>query len=413
MNVSKVQSLSFLNILKRNNTDTSKYQTSFGLRMTSPLDRDTVSFRATPKFNSKTSGVSLDTAKKIHETIKLYQKDIMILIDTLFGDMVATEIRPKGAIYAIKNRAKSPLSIKEKSATRQWNNTKEILEFMTDLNGVKIEMRNADKNNVDLMLNRLIPAIRSRDVEVVEIENKRPILVSGLSEDKASKYDYASIDLLENIIGIQEEVWNGKGCIGKEKLVLQNLYNDFTDANYCALHILLRTTGKNARIFELQIMGKDVADAKKIDDLVWKILNGKDIEKKYNPIAKILQPFAETSAKANEYKKQLLEENPKLRAEQVTLKMIMQKTKDEEFKQALKELIQLNDYRGDVFIFQRKKEPSSFSAKAMKTRFLPLTSDIDPRVDFNNLYEEVEKCDLYSQKLKKAALSKAKKTSKK
>ena len=412
MNVSKVQSLSFLNIFRQNNTNTPQYQTSFGLRMTSPLERDTVSFTATPKFNSKTSGVSLATAKKIHKTVEPYQKDIMILIDNLFGDLVATEYRPKGPIYKIKNRVKKPLSIQEKSSTRQWNTQDEILDFMTDLNGVKIEMRNAGKANVDMMLNRLIPAIRSREVEIIEIENKRPMIVKGLSEDKASKYDYASIDILENIIGIQEEVWNGKNCIGKERLVSQNLYNDFTDANYCALHILLRTTGKNARVFELQIMGKDVADAKRIDDLVWKILNGKNIEPKYNSIAKILQPFAETNAKANEIKKQMLEDNPNLKPEQITLKTIMQKTKDEDFKHSLKELIQLNDYRSGVFIFQRRKEPSTFSSKAIKTRFVPLTSDIDQRVDFNYLYDEMERCDLHSEKLKRA-VSKTKKASKK
>ena len=90
----------------------------------------------------------------------------------------------------------------------------------------------------------------------------------------------------------------------------------------------------------------------------------------------------------------------------------MQKTQDADFKQALKELINLNEYRGDVFIFQRKKEPSSYVSKNMKTRFLPLKSDIDPRVDFNNLYEEIEKCNLLSQKLAKEAKSKRKKASK-
>ena len=45
---------------------------------------------------------------------------------------------------------------------------------MTDLKGGKIVLRDSDKKTVDGVLDRLIPAIKSKSIELLEIENKRP-----------------------------------------------------------------------------------------------------------------------------------------------------------------------------------------------------------------------------------------------
>ena len=74
---------------------------------------------------------------------------------------------------------------------------------MTDLNGGKIVLRDTDKKTVDGVLDRLIPAIKSNSVELLEIENKRPKVVKGLPETEACKYDYASINMLKKLTEIQ------------------------------------------------------------------------------------------------------------------------------------------------------------------------------------------------------------------
>ena len=392
-------------------THNQDYKNQFGLRMSSPLNYDTISFQSTPKAAvDKAAGVSIDTARRINKAAQPYQTRMVSIIEDIFDDLIATERKPNNPIKTITNRVKTPLSIKEKSQTRQWNNTAEIMDFMQDLHGSKIVLRVSDRNVVDAVLDRLIPEIKSRRLEVVEIENKRFSIVKGLPESKASKFDYASIDKLQDIITVQEDVWNGKGKINKKYLVKQNLTNDYTD-NYCAIHFILKfpLPGREARYMEFQVMGADVSDAKHIDDLVYKILGGKEVEGKYNRIVDILLPLRDTSMKFEKLKAAMKEENPDIDPDSITYKSVMLKTKDEEFKKGLKDLIAFNKYRSDLFLFQRKKEPSAFSEKQLKSRFLPLSSDIDPRLDFNNLADEIYRADLIAQKASKAK-EKAKKS---
>ena len=389
--------------IAQNYSKNTKYTTNYGLRMEAPLNRDVVYFKGTPKFNKKAGGIPLGTAKKISKEMEAQIKDVKQLINDLFGDLVATVKKPKNPIYKISGRAKTGLSIKQKDQTRNFGNVKEIQTGMTDLLGVKVEMRSGDKRDVDTMLDRLIPAIRSHTVELIEIENKRPIAVKGLPESKACKYDYGTIDMMKKLIDVQEEVWNKGSKAKNKKLVSQKLEDDYTDANYSAIHILLKKPGKNSKVFELQIMGKDVAAAKAVDDPIWKLLNNKDLGEEYKPLEKIIEPYAKTNAAFEEFKQQMLEENPTLEPDSVTLRTAMQKTKDEDFKNDLKKLILFNEYRKKVFLFQRTKEPTAYTTKELRTKFYPLEYDIDPRLDFNYLYDVVQKCYNNAQKNNKVA----------
>ena len=373
-------------------------ETTFNVRMSSPLNRDTVSFAGTPKGAAKTMEVTYDTALIAHNEAKKFQARITKGIKNIWEDLIATENEPNNPITYIVGRPKSPVSIQEKSGSRQWFSVEEILNFMEDLNGVKIVFRDPQRSIIDSALERLIPLIKSRKVRIHEIENKRPAEVKGLPEHQASVYDYGSVPILEKLIRIQEEVLNGKNIIGKKQTVRHNLTDDYTDANYCAIHMIMEFIGRSSRVFELQIMGNDMAIGKDVDDLIYKILSGKQVPKQYAKIVNILKPLAETSAAVEEIR--AADESLK----KVSLQTFIEMATDEEWKNELETLNKFNIYRKKVMLFQRSKGAKPFSIKKIKERFLPLDSDINPELDFNNLYDLKEEAD---HKEKVVALKKA------
>jgi len=321
--------------------------------MAQPLLKDTVSFGATAKnLVSRTFGVPLRTAKDVHEAAKPLQQKVHEFMVSTFGDMVATDLNPKNLIYKLMDRVKSAGSIQEKSATRQYNSKSEILAFMTDLNGAKIVMRDGRKKSVEKVLSRLIEQIENGTVELLEIENKRPIVTDKYKRKKKEQYDYASIEFLENLARIQEDRWAAQNL--KEQRFVRTDFNDLTKVNYSAIHLLLKLRGAS-RPFELMIMGKDVHAYKELDDKLFKILDNKNVDKKYQPLIDIVKPLNEPGNKE------------------------------------LKE--QFNKYRGDAFIFQKEKTPSTYYVQNRAEYFLPLKYDLPPQYDLNNLYRIMLECE--------------------
>lgn len=242
---------------------------SFGLTMAQPLLKDTVSFGATAKMlTSRKDGVSLKAAREVYAITETMQPKIQKFLNELFGDLQVTQFKPQNPIYKISDRAKTPESIREKSATRQWNCRAEILDFMTDLNGAKIVMRDGSKKSVEKVLSRFIEPIKKGKIELIEIENKRPKVTQKLSNSKKSQYDYASIDFLEQLQRIQEDKWASMKL--KEKRKVRTDMFDFTEVNYPAIHFLFKLPGEE-RPFELMIMGKNVNAYKDLDDKLFKI----------------------------------------------------------------------------------------------------------------------------------------------
>lgn len=352
MNIPKIMGLrltSPFNERRQNQNITS----SNGLTMAQPLLKDTVSFGATAKeLKSRAFGVSLETARKVHKAALPMQEKVQAFMESTFGDMVATDLNPKNLIYKLLNRAKSPGSIEEKSATRQLNNKAEIMMFMTDLNGAKIVMRDGTKKSVQKVLKRLIEKIEDGTVELLEIENKRPIITDKFKRKKKEQYDYASIDFLEDMARTQEDKWAGQNL--KEPRFVRIDFNDLTKVNYSAIHFLLKLPGEE-RPFELMVMGKDVNAYKDLDDKLFKILDNKNVDKKYQPLIDIIKPLNEPGNKE------------------------------------LKE--KFNKYRGDAFIFQREKTPSTYYPQNKVEYFLPLKYDLPPQYDLNNLNRIMLECE--------------------
>ena len=345
----------------------------FGLRMSSPLQADTVSFRGTPKLANKQWEISKETARAIRRKLASSAQKVESFMQDSFGDLVASEKYPKNPLSEIGFRLKSIGSIAEKTGSRQWSSVDEILTEMTDLIGAKLVFRDAARNKVDAVLDRFIPLIKSRKVELIEVENKRPIIVKNLPEYQASEFDYASIDFLNKMIAIQNDVWK-KG--GNKQRVKKRLDDDFTKANYCATHFLFRLPGKTPVTFELQVLGNNVNEAKHIDDIVYKKLDGKNSSESNPEFDKIFEPLT----------------NKKYFAAEPNAKEIVENAKEKYEK-----------YRGEVFIFQRRKEPLPYHKKKPAELFLPLPyklfpSDIEIKYgissadfDYNNLNKVLQR----------------------
>lgn len=357
----------------------------FGLRMSSPLQADTVSFRGTPKLANKQWEISKETARAIRRKLASSAQKVESFMQDSFGDLVASEKYPKNPLSEIGFRLKSIGSIAEKTGSRQWSSVDEILTEMTDLIGAKLVFRDAARNKVDAVLDRFIPLIKSRKVELIEVENKRPIIVKNLPEYQASEFDYASIDFLNKMIAIQNDVWK-KG--GNKQRVKKRLDDDFTKANYCATHFLFKLPGKTPVTFELQVLGNNVNATKHIDDIVYKKLDGKNSSESNPEFDKIFEPLT----------------NKKFFAAEPNAKEIVENAKKK-----------FEKYRGEVFILQRRKEPLPYHKGKHVELFLPMPyklfpSDIEIKYgissadfDYNNLNRVLQRGKKKSTKQKSEA----------
>ena len=320
-----------------------------GLKMANGLVQDVVEIHGTPKtLVKRVIDIPRNAIKEINKIAKERQPRIDAFKAELFGDLLVTEYNPSNTIYEIKGRAKSVDSIIEKANTRKWFTKEEILSEMTDLNGTKTVLRDGSRPEVHRILDRYLKAIEDGIVELVEVENKRPIAAKGKKGFEASKYDYESPERLENMVKRANEV---------QKHKVRFVPIDYTESNYPAMHFLFRFPGENW-VFEEQIMGYDVAIGKDLDDLIWKILNNKNVDKKYKPIVDIISPLNQPG-------------NAKLKK-------------------------QFNKYRGNFFLFQREKAPHITQHKT--ERFLPIKDEIDnefirEQLDMNYLYELKLKCE--------------------
>ena len=320
MNIQRINSAQFNMMPVMSRAD--NFKPLFGVRMAQPLGVDTVSFQGkTPKISIKDAaalarkearalrdsrliadaktaptkknlsgeerkrGVSISTAKQIRNMILSAQKKIDNFTEEIFGDLIATELSPKNPLLKMSGRAKSVVSIMEKSATRDFNSVDEVFNGMTDLNGRKkvLNFKTA-KEDAEKVLDRYIPLIKTKQYVLKEIELQRPAAIKGLSKKEQEEYDYVSKAFLDKLEDAQEEVINGlETNVDKIKLIDRPLPK-YTKGNYCALHLLLEPTEKGARPFELQVMGARMSDGKAFDDKRFKFFDGKELDKMYAPL---------------------------------------------------------------------------------------------------------------------------------
>ena len=374
MNIPKIIGLKLTSPLqerRQQNTIPPRY----GLTMTKPLIRDTVTFKATAKMmGSRADEIPLQVAKGIHEEAKKALKYMEDKLTPFLYDLEATTYAPENPIEAILKRAKEPDSIREKAVTRGWNRLAEIKKEMTDLAGMKIIMRDGSREQVNKVIERLIQFVNETGIKIVEIENKRPLPIYNNYGEVVKSYDYASPMYLVKLQKIASKL------AGRDiRYVDEN-----TPTNYMAIHIL--TELPNGITGELQIMGHDIAALKELEDMCYKIKNGKNLKKKYAPIEKVLAPLKPPS--------------PAL--EGVEDAEYLAKLKEHEFlcEEHLK-------YTKDAYMLQREKEPRKFTKRAKKESFLKIPSFLPQELDFNNLQELKNKCDADEVERLKSAVGKS------
>ena len=350
----------------------------FGLKMAEPIKEDTVSFKATAKMmGSRKDSISMSVAKSIHEEALEALNYMDDKLKNFLYDLVATTYAPENPIETITKRAKEPDSIREKAITRGWVKKDEIKKNMTDLAGMKIIMRDGSQSEVNKVIERLIQFINETGVKIIEIENKRPLPIYNDYGEIVKSYDYASPSMLVKLQKFASKL-SGKDI----RYVDEN-----TPTNYMAIHILMELP--NGITGELQIMGHDIAVLKDLEDMCYKVKNGKNLKKRYAPIEKVLAPL----------------KPPKLNTEGVEETEYLSKLKAHEFlcEEHLK-------YTKDAYMYQREKEPKKFTTKVKKDSFLKIPSYLPKELDFNYLYELKAKCDADdAQRIKTAAKIKGKK----
>ena len=327
MNIQKISLNSALtwNAVKytdNDNTSNSKY----GLKMSAPLVHDTVSFgirkgRKTLQAARYAARAAAEKAAALEEEIdknavtnkelpaeqkiwKINKKDaeyihsqilkpqiyIRNFIHNLFDDLIYSEKNPRNPIMEIHDREKKVPSIIEKTATLKLRSVQEVFDNVTDLNGVKIVMRKkAGQDEMDFVLDRFVPMIKTGQTELKEIEVKLPVAVKSLPMKEQEKYIYASMGMLKRLIEVQEGVWNTKNT-SKENIRKVVFRIQYTKGNYCALHMLFDfPNNKELRVFEAQFMGAYEGEGKDLDDIVFKLLDGKEVDKKYHKIKKLIE----------------------------------------------------------------------------------------------------------------------------
>ena len=431
MNILSINSFNFdLKASKRNLMSSPNNTSSYNLKLAAPLESDTVSFRAkaAPKMlKSRTNGTNQLTARQVYEICEKKQGEIQNFIKGLFSKYLVTEAKPNNLIEYVSGRAKKPGSIVEKSCVLGIQSKNDILHKMTDLNATKAVILDASRKNVHKTLDILLEKIKEGLIILEEVEVKRPIAAKNLKGKDKFKYDYAAPDKMEKFVE------DAEAAMGKKVNFLEA---DYTKANYTAIHFLLRLPGQD-RVFEFQLMGHNVAKFKDLDDILFKVLNNKNVDEKYQPIIDLLKPISLSNDEKDLYKsikikkeiKKLLPEERAVLLERISLDndlindadspefvakiknmlkskdfskedlpLVLESQSGQEF-MSEKEIADLelkvkrhkkfSEYRAKAFLFQREKK---YTDKNSLEYFLPLSEDLPAELDLNNLYKVYQNC---------------------
>jgi len=413
MQIQKINKNSILECQNFKNTKTNYViYSNYGLKMSEPLSHDMISFsakkgrkaiqaaKAAAEYAKKQAAaleevdksavtvkelpaeqkiwkINKKDAEFIHSQILKPQAYVRSFIHNLFDDLLYSEINPRNPILEIHDREKKVPSIIEKSATLKLRSTQEVFDNITDLNGTKIVLRKkAGQDEMDFVLDRYVPMIKTGQIELKEIEVKLPIAVKSMPHQE--KYMYASMNMLKRLVAAQEGIWNSKNT-AKENIRKVSFNIQYTKGNYCALHILFDFPNKDLRVFEAQFMGAYEGFGKDLDDILFKLLDGKEADKRYYKIIQLI--------------KNLKNDNTG----------------------AIKRFIQ---YKKDAMFALRKRELHESETQKVTGKNIPLfisaeDYNLPPEYDLNNLLELKNEADRNAKNLERARQIKKEKAAQK
>lgn len=272
--------------ISNNNNSPLRYnsQPRFGLTMAKPLLKDTVSFKGDklPSKKSMEKGayiISADLAMMI-QGIKapVHERKKQMLLQ-YFGDLI------EQGVITFHDRLKGIRSIREKATTNGWATRDAILEHMDDISGFCFVL-NSQKAFSEVN-KRFKQMLQDRKIEVTQVEYHR----------RAPKYKKNQISESYNSFK-PNDLQRLRDDINKIQNPTKKIWFDVDSrSGYSGLHSALRT--KDDEKSELQMMVKNIFVVKNIENLLYKIRNGKAIDPKYEIVARYLtalKPLGENAS---------------------------------------------------------------------------------------------------------------------
>ena len=294
--------------------------------------------------------ITSSLANKLHQEAENDCVQLQRVLDKALLPLKARNNTPcdaKHPIYAIEYRAKSANSIREKASQKFLYKKESVIKNVHDLIGARIILGTSDPKGVNSVIDKLINCAKEGKIKITEIENLAPA---------NKKYQYVSQTKLHQL---------AQASFDRFGICVPEM-NTIRDSGYTAVHLLVEfpdgITG------EIQILGKNVAIFKELEDISYKIIQGKSTDSKYTEIKEILSSIslplvANSSNPANI-------EKAKLRKEFVA-------------------------YATAAYKFERDKELQSIVDDFPIHSFLTLYEfsklygkriHLDPKMDFNYLY---------------------------
>lgn len=271
-------------VTSNNNSKSYNLQPRFGLAMAKPLLKDTVSFRGDklPSKKNMERGayiISADLAMRIQAKKAPVHERKKRLINQYFGDLI------EQGLVTFHDRLKSIRSIREKASTNGWKTMDAILEHMDDISGLCFVL-NTPKAFPEVT-KRFKQMLQDREIEVTQVEYhrmapkyKRNQIVESYDSFKPNDLQRLRDDI-NRIQNPTKKIW----------------FDVDSRSGYSGLHSALRT--KDDKTSELQMMVKNIASNKNIENLLYKIRNGKAVDPKYEFVARYLtalKPLEENAA---------------------------------------------------------------------------------------------------------------------
>jgi len=302
-----INNISFLDF-KRNNKPISMLKrnpqvslVSFGGGNIRPLAKDTVSFGAKNNKNQDLEAFMSvihndDLCAELHNDAQEAKNYVQDIVTRYFENFVYDKKKnPQGIIEPIQGRVKSPGSIKEKVVKKFMTailpsedssgrvpamitifspySKEGMKQNLRDVPGVRLVVKEDSDNAMDVVVGKICDAIKTEGIVIDKIENH--------FGEGSNVNPYFTKEQLERIAVAANEIRR------LNKLPEIGVLENKTPTGYMALHLDIDTTFigrfKDSRGFysELQILGSDVAMLKDVEDLCYKLEDGKSIKQKH------------------------------------------------------------------------------------------------------------------------------------
>lgn len=334
----------------------------------SPLVSDTISFcgknnnkddiwqnagklfkstRDSKTLSTNERAISESLSKIMHHEAQFDLSKLKTTLKNSLGSLVGEYGFPcneKHPIYEMEFRVKTPESLREKASQKSLITKSAVQSGIGDIIGARIILGDNSRKSCEAVINKLSETVKDGQLKIIEVENHAPY---------DSRHQYFKRSILSKLAKASADRF---GIFVKEK-------NIINESGYTALHLSVAfADGYNG---EIQIIGKDVATLKELEDIPYKILQGKQVKPQYYKIKEILSPMCFVDIEGPENAAKI-----KLRREFMA-------------------------YTDAAYRYEREKPPASKRKDNIFPRFLSVSEfaqtqkgrcHLTPSMDFNNLY---------------------------